>query len=333
MSRSALDRLGTKNFWKLVLAIHKTKVFSAAAHQVGISVSAASKLISGFEDCSGLSLLDRSVRPAKATRTLESLLPIARKVLASMEEADRAVSELQQEAASGLVQGRQIRIALPINVRNDRALAGLLDYAQKRPGIRLAFFGDECYRRLIRDEVEIAQFGFYPENTDVHAQYIRTNGFFILAAQKFIDEFGVPKRVEELVNFPVVIRNPNNRSFSRRLERADETYFLPESSNIVYADPVTCISLLRAGRAISLDVSLGAVLEELRSGKIVPILRGWHRKPNDTYVCCKSKNADDPVIRDLMGIIQKAIRGEQSDNWERWAEIFGIPLQLLKKSI
>lgn len=333
MPQTDFRHLEAKNFWKLIIAFHSTKILTVAARQVGISVSSASKLIANFEESTGITLLDRKSRPVHATKNLESLLPAARRLLGALEEAESTVNALSCETSALRVRGRLVRIALPINVRNDRALASLLDYAKSRDGLRLSFYGDECYNRLVKEEVEIAQFGFFPNNPEIYAEYIRTNGFFILASKKFINKYGVPSRVDELVNYPMVIRNPSNRSFSRRLQRGSETFFIPENPNVIYGDTTTCLSLLKAGRAISLDVSLGSVLEELKRGEIVPILHGWHRKPNDTYVCCQTKNSDDPIIRDLMTIIRTTIREEESDDWKRWANIFGIDPELLKESV
>lgn len=320
-------------FWKLICACHRSKSVAKACAQLDIRLSAASKLIAAFEKETGLILLDRSSRPARFTPDFERLVPVAGKMLKTQTEARNTLQMLQSEKSGDTVQGRLIRLCLPINVRNDTVITRLLDYAEATPGLRLEFFADGGFKRLISGDADIAQFGFHPKRQDIRADYIRTNGFLLLASRTFAERFGLPQSVEDLPKFPVVLRNPGNRSFSRRLEKGETAYFLPDGPNLIYADPLTCHSLLLAGRAISIDVSIGTVLPELKAGALLPVLDGWHRRPNDTYVCCHMKLSDDPVINDLMHIIQTTFREEQEDRWERWFRHFGLDPEAVKGAL
>lgn len=333
MQENSFMKSGSKKFWELLVACHRTKSLGLACRQINMTPSAASKLISSFESSTGIELLNRRTRPAQLTANLDGLIPIARKLIEDLEQAQRTIYEMQAEKSLSFIPARIVRIAFPVNVRSNKVLRKLLAYSSSIPNLRLEFYGDDCFKRLMLDEVEIAQFGFHPGRDEIEAQYIRTNGFFILASQRFISKFGEPKTVEELSNFPVVIRNPSNRSFSRRLENGDNCFFLPETSNIIYGDTTTCVSLLLAGEAISIDVSISSVLHELKTRQVFPILKGWHRKPNDTYVCCKKNNASDPIISDLMSIIRTELMNEKEDNWLLWAKEFGMDVARLRSSL
>lgn len=326
---------GTSNllFWKLIVACHQTKSLAKACAQLQISLPSASKLITAFEEESQLKLLDRSTRPAALTTDLVRLVPLAGRILKVHAEADRTVQLLRAEKSEGRIKGRIVRICLPINVRNDAVLGNLLAYARRSPGLRLEFFGDDGFRRLLSGDADIAQFGFHPKRQDLRADYIRTNCFLILASRAFAKRFGLPQTIGELTDYPVAIRNPANPSFSRRLENGDKTYFLPDDKNLIYADTTTCHALLVAGQAISVDVSIGSVLPQLEADELVPVLPGWHRHPNDTYVCCHAKQSMDPVICDLMEIIKTTLRDERADRWELWAARFGIPPESIKAAL
>lgn len=133
--------------------------------QVGMSLSQASKLISSFEESSGINLLDRSTRPAQLTKNFELLVPTALRMLSVYEEASRAIQKIQTEASSGHVAGRVIRICLPLNVRNDSVLSNLMDYAERGPGLRLEFFCDDGLRRLMNRICRYCTDGLQPEKT------------------------------------------------------------------------------------------------------------------------------------------------------------------------
>lgn len=320
-------------FWKLIVYCHRTKSLARACEQLEVSLSSASKLIAAFEAENQVSLLNRSTRPAAPTPEFERLVPLAGKILKAHAEAEREVLEIRSEKSRGRIRGRIVRICLPVNVRNDRMLERLLDYARQVRGLRLEFFADDGLKRLVSGFADIAQLGFHPRRDDVRADYIRTNGFLMLASRGFVEKHGLPETIEELPRYPVAIRNPANRSFSRRLENGEETYFLPDGNNMIYADTTTCRALLVNGLAISIDVSCGTVLPELKSGELVPVLPGWHRHPNDTYVCCLMKQSSDPVITDLMSIIQSTLREEKEDRWENWLTRFGIPQEAIKGAL
>lgn len=320
-------------FWELLIACQRTKSLARASAQLRLSLSSASKLIAAFETQTQLQLLDRTTRPATLTRNFERLVPIAQKLVKANVEAQRIIQTLKSEAKGETVHGRIIRICLPINVRNDAILERLLDCASASPGLRLEFFGDEGYERLLAGDVDIAQFGFFPNNQTLRADFIRTNGFLMLASHSFVARYGLPQDITELERFTIAIRNPENRSFSRRLQHGEETYFVPDSDRIIYADTTTCRSLLLLGRAISIDVSISTVLPEIKTGKLVAVLPGWHRKPNDTYVCCHMKHNNDPVINDLMAIIRETLRDEESDRWTTWLTHFGVNPETVKAAL
>ena len=329
-----MQKLDNILFWKLILACHRTRALGRACAQVGVSLSVASKLIAAFEAETKVTLLDRSSRPVRMTDEMERLLPVATQMVKAHAEAERAVLALQARSAGMQVQAaRIVRICLPINVRNDRVLSKLLAYAKEKPWLRLEFLGDEGFQRLMTGRAEIAQFGFHPKVPELHADYIRTNVFLMLASHAFVRRYGLPKRVEDLEHFPVVIRNPENRSFSRHLQKGDESFYIPDGQNIIYADTTTARALLVNGEAIAIDVSISTVLPELEAGRLVPVLPGWHRRPNDTYVCCHEKNATDPVIHDLMTIIRETLRDETQDRWETWFERLGIDVAAIKATL
>lgn len=180
-------------FWELLIACQRTKSLARASAQLRLSLSSASKLIAAFETQTQLQLLDRTTRPATLTRNFERLVPIAQKLVKTNVEAQRIIQTLKSEAKGETVHGRIIRICLPINVRNDAILERLLDYASASPGLRLEFFGDEGYERLLAGDVDIAQFGFFPNNQTLRADFIRTNGFLMLASRSFVARYGLPQ--------------------------------------------------------------------------------------------------------------------------------------------
>ncbi|MEV3874691.1 LysR family transcriptional regulator [Streptomyces sp. NPDC049906] len=73
------------------VAVAETGLFQAAADELGVSQQAVSKRIAALEGQTGVTLLVRTSRGSRLSLDGQVLLPHARKVLAALEQAERAV--------------------------------------------------------------------------------------------------------------------------------------------------------------------------------------------------------------------------------------------------
>ncbi len=316
------------DLFRLIVACDETQSLLKASMQLGISLTSASRLLSNFEKTEGITLLNRRVRPASFTENFHRLVPIAKRMIATQTEAERDINALRAHSARS--KRRVVRFSLPINVRNSQVFVNLVAYAQKHD-IQLEFFVDPGgIPKLLSRAVDIAQVGYWPENPQIYKRYIRTNGFLILATPAFIERYGNPSDIHDLERLPIALRSPSNSSASRKFERGEEVYYLPEGENLIYADPLSCQTLLKEGLAITVDLSIGMVLEDLEKGVVVPILPGWFREPNNTFVCCRHEDAKDPVIKDLMKILHNTLRAETKDRWDYRYTKLGLPVEMLE---
>ena len=320
-----MKKIESVEFWKIILACCRTRSLTRAAIEMDIGLPAASKAISAFEREEGLRILDRRSRPAGFTENLDRLYPEAKRIVAAWGAAGKSIESIREENAILRKPFRTVRISIPVNARNPEVYSGLLGYARGN-NLRLSFSGESGIARLRRREVEIAQGGAVPEKSpDLIKEFARLNGFFLFASKEFERRYGIPKEISDLERVPIAIRTPRNPSFSRKFENGKDVYFLPDGPNLVYADADSCRMLLLRGEALSVDVGIGSVLPEVRSGDVFPILPDWFRRPNFTHVCCHAASASDETIRTLMRIMRETLRASESDSWLHWRREFGMP--------
>lgn len=86
------------NFTQLraFLAVADKGSFSAAARDQGVSQPAVTLQIQSLEEWLGVELLDRQMRKVRLTESGKAFLPVARQVVAKIENAKRQLQELQE---------------------------------------------------------------------------------------------------------------------------------------------------------------------------------------------------------------------------------------------
>lgn len=135
------------------IAVCDTGSFREAARRLHLTQPAVSKRIATIEDRLGYPLFDRVGRGVGLTEAGRSFLPHARRVLAEMEDAHRALDGLSER-----VQG-ELRLALSHHVGLHRMPPVLRRYVEIYPEVRLdiQFLGSEdACQAVARGQVELA---------------------------------------------------------------------------------------------------------------------------------------------------------------------------------
>lgn len=116
---------------RIFAKVVETHGFTAAARDLGLSRSAVSKAIAQLEHSLGAQLLNRTTRFVSPTDTGAVYYQRCIAILADMDEADRAVAELQGEAKGS------IRLNAPMSFGTLHLASALADFMARYPDIRI----------------------------------------------------------------------------------------------------------------------------------------------------------------------------------------------------
>jgi DNA-binding transcriptional LysR family regulator len=105
--------------------------FAAAAREMGVSRSAVNKLVIALENELGVQLLHRSTRVVTPTETGLAFYDRCVEILASLEEAERSVTQLQQEP-----RGR-LRLNAPMSFGTMHLSPALADFLVQYPDLQV----------------------------------------------------------------------------------------------------------------------------------------------------------------------------------------------------
>lgn len=105
--------------------------FAAAARDMGLSRSAVNKLVIGLENELGVQLLHRSTRVVTPTETGLAFYERCIEILASLEEAERSVTQLHGEP-----RGR-LRVNAPMSFGTMHLAPALADFLVQYPDLQV----------------------------------------------------------------------------------------------------------------------------------------------------------------------------------------------------
>jgi len=105
--------------------------FAAAAREMGLSRSAVNKLVIALENELGVQLLHRSTRVVSPTETGLAFYERCVEILASLEEAERSITQLQAEP-----RGR-LRVNAPMSFGTMHLAPALADFLVQYPDLQV----------------------------------------------------------------------------------------------------------------------------------------------------------------------------------------------------
>ncbi|MBW7921040.1 MAG: LysR family transcriptional regulator [Rubellimicrobium sp.] len=166
--------------------------FTDAARKMGISKSAVSKHVSALEARLGARLLNRTTRRVSPTEIGLAYYDRARRVLNDAGEADALVTAMQS-APSGLL---RISVATDFGVNHLSPVLG--DFLKEYPDITVNMVLNNRYVELISEGFDMAIRIGELEDSTLRARKIADTTRKMIAAPRYIQQFGRPERIDDL---------------------------------------------------------------------------------------------------------------------------------------
>ncbi|MBU9190003.1 LysR family transcriptional regulator [Burkholderia gladioli] len=174
------------------VAIIDSGSITAAAEQLGQTVSGVSRALNRLERKLGVTLLRRTTRSSQLTDEGELLLARARDILQSVEEAETAVSLGRVKPAGRL----RVDAATPFMLH--AIVPNLPAFTARYPDIQLELTNNERFVDLIEQRIDIAiRIGTLPDST-LHARALGACPLHILASPAYLAEHGTPRSIADL---------------------------------------------------------------------------------------------------------------------------------------
>lgn len=282
--------------------------FAAAARDMGLSRSAVNKLVIGLENELGVQLLHRSTRVVTPTETGLAFYERCIEILASLEEAERSVTQLHEEP-----RGR-LRVNAPMSFGTMHLAPALADFLVQYPDLQVQLTLNDRFIDPIEEGFDVTVRIAQPQQTAsliVHS--LAPAQRVLCAAPTYLETHGTPSHPNELHHHSCLHYGQLAVENQWTLRRGDGEY-------TVSVNGVLCSNngeVLRDAAVRGLGITLlprFLVGEELQRSTLQLVLPDYHPSELSIYVIYPVNRHLSTKIRLLVDFFQE--RFGHQPNWD-----------------
>jgi DNA-binding transcriptional LysR family regulator len=166
--------------------------FSAAAARLGRSKSSVSKTVSALENRLGARLLNRTTRRLSLTEAGAAFYERAARILAEAEEAELAVTRLQDEPHGTL------RVNAPTNFGERHLAPALADFMARHPALAIDLALDDRFVDVVEEGFDLAIRIAALPGSSLIARRLAPNRRVVCASPAYLERAGTPEKPSDL---------------------------------------------------------------------------------------------------------------------------------------
>lgn len=242
--------------------------FTAAARKLKISKSHVSKQIDRLEEHLGVRLLDRTTRHVSPTELGRVYFEHCLQILAHVDEAERAVSDLQASPV-GL-----LRISAPVTFGIKYLNGAVLEFLTQWPDLDVEIHFADSRVDLIEDGFDLALRIGALADSSLKARHLAPIHLGLVASPEYLEKFGRPEHPRELRDHSCLLYSYQATGTSWRLQDSDDEIIVPVEGRFIANNGQAMVEAARQGLGIALAPDFIA-FEALKSGELEIILGDW----------------------------------------------------------
>lgn len=279
--------------------------FAAAGRQLGRATSSVSRQIGELEGALGVRLFHRTTRRLSLTEAGQTYYQRAVGILDAIEEAHRAVADLDGEPSGVL------RVTAATGMEREVISLALPDYLARYPRVRVVLSVTDAILDLVAERIDLAIRGGRQRDSSLVARKISDSPRVVCASPAYLARAGAPTR-------PTDLRAHNCLTFRAHPGRNTWTFRGPDgleevavSGNLFVrsGDALAAAAVGGLGLALLPDWLIGA---ELRTHRLVPVLTDYQVLPwaSPVYAVYPPSPYVPPKVRAFIDVLRTHLQGE-----------------------
>src|ERR1700761_3716638 len=190
-----MDRLGAMQAF---VAVADSQGFAPAARKLGLSPSGVTRLIAALEERLGARLLQRTTRSLTLTDAGTRYLERVRRILADVEEAERAAEGERTRPSGRLV------VSAPLGFGRLHVSAVMSAYLKRYPEVSGELRLEDRMVTLVEDAIDLAvRLGHLADSSLVARQVGRMRRI-VVASPAYLKARGEPKRPDDIASHDTI---------------------------------------------------------------------------------------------------------------------------------
>ncbi len=273
--------------------------FTAAAERLGTTHSAMSRLLRQLEEHLQVRLLDRNSRRLSLTEAGRQYYAEAVAVLERLEVADNR-ARAGQDVPSG-----RLRISVPQVLATQELPWWLPGFLQQFPHVRLDLCADDALVDVVGGGFDmVLRIAEHLPDSQFVARELACCERILVAAPSYLGRHGLPRAPEDLQQHALLGFSPAGVPSTWALQGPSGKRAEVRSGERLRVDSTPALhAAVAAGMGISLFTAL-TVQEDLRAGRLVRVLPGWHGGLRRYFALYPHARALAPKVRALVDYLQ-----------------------------
>jgi DNA-binding transcriptional LysR family regulator len=284
---------------RLFARVARLGSFSAAARELGVPQSTASRTMAALEREIGASLLIRTTRAVTLTEAGADFLARLEPILADLDEAEhaaRGAGELRGLLRVGLGTAMAVRLVIPC----------LKPFLDRHPSLQVELLLDDQRQDLVREGVDVAlRFGQLTDSTATARKLISWPRV-LAASPSYLKTAPALTRPTDLAAHAVIIGPQGVRDWTFRMGGTTTSVRIEGRLRIPALEGALTAAVAGLGIVMT---SAGASRSELESGALVRVLDEWDLGSVDMHAVFAAGRAAKPSARALATYLSQALSG------------------------
>ncbi|MFT7548352.1 MAG: DNA-binding transcriptional LysR family regulator [Candidatus Azotimanducaceae bacterium] len=181
------------------LEVVKNESFAGAARALGLTGPAISKQVQSLEDQLGVKLLSRTTRHVGLTEEGAIYFEKARQALEDLNEAEQHIQDLKA-CPTG-----KLKVNAPMSFGTRFLTRPIATFAEQYPEVELEIDFDDRWVDVVGEGFDVViRIGSLEDSTLI-ARKLAPCPIILCASKKLIDQYGLPKSVELLSDYPGIV--------------------------------------------------------------------------------------------------------------------------------
>lgn len=269
----------------------QTGSFTAAARALGMPKSTVSQRVLELEDRLGVRLLQRTTRRLSLTDAGRVYHDHCLRIVAEVEEADRAVTSLQ-EKPRGL-----LRVTVPASTQ----FLGpcLADFLGQHDGVKLDVVCTDRSVNLVEESFDIAIRAGVLSDSTLITRSLGTIHYILVASPRYLKKHGRPRSPDDVAKHECLVFSVGTHPKVWRLTRGRET----REVNVTPALSVNDLDILhdavRRGVGVAMLPAFRCV-DDLRTKRLERMLSDWTIPGTPVQAVYPSSRHVSPKVKALL---------------------------------
>jgi DNA-binding transcriptional LysR family regulator len=277
------------------VAVCETESLTAAARRLGLSSSVMSRQIAALESRLGTRLLHRTTRSLRLTDAGARYLDRARRILADVEEAERAAQSDRTEPSG------RLSVTAPLIFGRLHVAPLLARFVERHPKVSIELSLSDRFVNLVEEGHDLAiRIGHLPDSQLIVRRFGETRRALV-ASPSYLDQKGLPAHPAELARLDTITFTPSP-SFDWHFNETGSDLRVRVEPRFVTNSGDTAIALALDGAGIA-RVLYYQVKEAIAQGRLIEILAPFAPDPMPIYAVYPSARLVSGKVRAFVELI------------------------------